>query len=86
MIRICSGEKSLEGSSHQNYKDFNVWINLQKFAIIWAKKNNNYWNNIDNYKSKRQHRTLDVKVNYASKVCGQKCVGYLGSTVRFKVR
>jgi len=36
---------------------------------------------MENYKSKRQHRALDVKVNYANKARGQKYINYLGPTI-----
>ena len=32
------------------------------------------------YKNKRQQLALDALVKYVKKICGQKCIDYLGST------
>lgn len=78
----------MEDSTHQYYKDFDV-LSLRsvykKCAVIWDEKNNNYWNNIDPYKSKGQHRALNVKVNYDSKCWSQKCIDYLKPTIFIRI-
>lgn len=33
------------------------------------------------YKNKRQHRSLDAKLNYRKTTCGQKYIYYLRSTI-----
>lgn len=53
----------------------------KKFDVIRVVKIINNWKNIDIYKSKRQQKALNVKVNYAYKAYGQKFIDYLGPTI-----
>jgi len=83
IIRICLSKISLEGSTIENFKLFNV-LSLEKLykkiAIFFIIKNYYQWVDVVNINEKRENRAYNAKIPYTKKSFGKKFINYLSPT------